>query len=371
MERKYEINDVRTKKDFSRISFSGYKRTEVESLLKKNILENKIEQAQYWCAELVCIGDFDKLWEVFFLLSSKNIHIANPRLFPYLHAKYNLYESIKSTGYHDYEIAMRNNNKIRECFSEIVCVLCLSPKMPVLTPLKMKKNELSILNLQGMLYAETTDHGRKFLKGDDPEELLISVNELAYLCFENTSQCINKLHNVIFWLHWILSYEEHCRINKMPFECATRQANDNSLTLSHKKDVVWIIWDIILESNLTTTLQESSRKTIHRILESLIFFYKKKFTHSCKKRKITLLYYAFQLLFMSPDMNIKLLSNDGRNVTETIKQNINIIYEKIKENEITPETDYLFDDIDNSSNNREKTQKRLEMMNSFIPLHTS
>lgn len=377
MERKYEINDRRTKKDFSRISFSGYKRNEVEGLLRKSILENKIEQSQYWCAELICIGEFDKLWDIFYLLTSKHIHIANTRVYPYLESKYQLYESIKSTGYHDYEIAMRNNMKIRECFAEIVFVLCVSPKMPVLTPLKLKKNELSILNLQGKLQADSLEHGREFMTNDDPEELMVAINELAYLCFEKTEEYINKLHTILFWIHWLFSYEEHCRKNSITLECSTRQSHDSQLTPLQKKDVVWLVWDIILEASLSINdtsshkkdnyikHSENYKKYIHRILQSLLFFFRLKFTQACKKRKISILYFAIQLLFMPIDTTIRLLSREDKNTLEIIKGNINSIYEKIKGNEITPDTDYLFNKMDQSVNNRENTQKRLALMKEF------
>jgi hypothetical protein len=366
MDRKYEINDRRQKKDFSRMSFSGYKRTEVELLLRKSLLETKIEQAQYWCAELICVAEFDKLWEIFYIFACKYIHIANPRILPYLEIKYNQYESIKSTGYHDYEISMRNNQKIRDCFAEIICVFCYSSKMPVLTPLKIHNKELSILNLQGRLNAKDMTYGKIFIKKDDPEELLIPINELAYLCFEKDAEYNTKIHDVLFWLHWILSYDEHCRKNKISLECATRQTNCMKLTLEQKKDVIWIIWDIIYEANLTIhdgkDVDEKYRQYIHRVLESLMCFYKIKFTNKCKKRKISMLYFAFQLLFMKIDTSLRLITKNEKENTELIKSNINIIYEAIKQNEILTNTEYLFNNINDSQQNRENTQKRLEIM---------
>lgn len=374
MDRKYEINDRRTKKDFARISFSGYKRVDVESLLKKCMLENKVEQSQYWCAELICVGEFDKLWEIFYLFTSKHIHIANTRIFPYLESKYQTFNAIKSTGYRDYELAMRNNAKIRECFAEIVFILCVSPKMPALTPLKIKRDEMSILNLQGRLRANTLEYGKDFINKDDPEELIVCINELSYLCFENSIEG-NNLHDSLFWIHWLFSYDEHCRKNDISLECSTRQQTDNLLTMEQKKDVVWIIWDIIFEANLTIPdpsvyktenfikQNENYKRYIHRILKSILFFFKLKFTPTCKKRKIALLYFAFQLLFMPIDTNVTLLTRDDKNIVEIIKENINIIYEKIKESEINPDTQYLFNNINETDNNREKTQKRIELMN--------
>lgn len=380
MENGYEISDARTKKDFARITFSGYKKKDTENQLKKAILENKVEQAQYWCAEIICTGDFDKLWEIIYLLASKHIHIANPRVFPYLRMKYDCYESIRSMGYRDYELSMRNHRKVRECFAEVICVLCASSKMPVLTPLKMKKEELSILNLQGRLQATTTEHGKYFLKRGDPEEILVAINELAYICFERNNEYINKLYDALFWLHWVLSYEEHCRKNEMSLECAPRQTSDTGLAPDYRTDIIWIIWDVIFESNLTVhnhtanastpptrhyvSQNENYKRFIHRILESLLFFFKQKFTNSCKKRKITLIYLAFQLLFMPIDTSVKLLSDDARVMTDTVKENIDVVYKRIKESEKRANTDYLFDGVDKEQN-LDNTMRRLELMSSM------
>jgi len=379
MDRKYEINDRRLKSEFTRVSFSGYKRIEVENLLKKSILELKLEQAQYWCAELVCIGMFDKLWELFYLFVSNHINISNPRVMPYLQVKYDYYQTIRSTGYHDCEMSMRNNKNIRECFAEIICVLCYSPKMPALSVLKLKPNELTITNLQGRLKAESKKYIGLLLKEGDPDELSLSMNELSYLCLSiGDGLETPKMHDVLFWVHWILMYDEHCRKNKIPLRCATRQAMERDLTQTHKEDVVWIIWDLIEIMNQT---DYSSRRTevvsklitktdvdrytnvIHRVCQSILFFYKIKFTSSCKKKKLCLLYFVFQLLFTPIDISIQLMTIEEKTATEIIKGNINLIYGTLKANELAPKTDYLFDTMgDVSETSRKETQRRLELL---------
>lgn len=363
----YEINDRRSKKDFSRITFSCYKRTEVEKLFIKAILDSNVEEANYWCAEYIAIAEFDKLWELFYMLACKHIHISNPKLLPYLHLKHEQYETIRSMGYKDYEIALRNNKNIRVLFCEIVCVLCYSPKMPMVAPIKLRNKDLEIINLHSRLKAPNTHYGNTYLYDNDPNEMLLSINEMAFLCSDEYlndtgthEHAITKFYDVLYWLHWIIAYDEHCRKVNIPLQCATRQPSDNTLVHSLKEDVIWIVWDIIDDC-----AYNHPNKLVHRIIKSILYFYKMKFTHACKKRKLPLLYYAFQLLFLHTDPSIQLISFEDKQKMDIVKKNINIIYGMLKENEQSIETDYLFNNLDATVKTREDTQKRLQMMDSM------
>ena len=59
--------------------------------------------------------------------------------------RFNNFKDIVKNGYIDNELAMRNNNKIRILFTEIITVLCTSQKKPSFESIKINKlDEISL-----------------------------------------------------------------------------------------------------------------------------------------------------------------------------------------------------------------------------------
>ena len=203
-----DINDTRLQKDFQGISFSSYKKSDVKKELLKAINNSKIEDACNWAAELICAGHYIDLWDNIILISSKNIHLGNPKLPIYLNMRFENFKTIVQGGYTGNELSMRNSAKIRSLFAEIISILCLSNKKPSFENIKVKKEEFDMIYLTSKVKAPTITVINNIFKSGDPKELLLPINELSYnLRKKNTLLAC-------YWIEWIMEFESMCRKKK-------------------------------------------------------------------------------------------------------------------------------------------------------------
>lgn len=91
------ISDIRD--SFQNITFSNFQKSKAKKELINCIYNSKIENANYWAAELICSGHFLDLWDIIIVYSTRYIHYGNPKLFPYLELRYNQFISILKNGY--------------------------------------------------------------------------------------------------------------------------------------------------------------------------------------------------------------------------------------------------------------------------------
>ena len=123
-----DINDVRLIKHFRSITFSKYKKNDAKKELLNNLVNSKIEQSCYWSAEFICSGHFIDLWDIIFEFMAKYVYLGNPKLPYYLKIRLDEFKNIVNSGYQDNILKIRNNDKIRKLFAEIMCVLSQSNK---------------------------------------------------------------------------------------------------------------------------------------------------------------------------------------------------------------------------------------------------
>ena len=345
-----EINDKRLEKDFRSISFSGYKKSAAKKELLNYLFANKIEESVYWSVELICAGHYVLLWDTIFLFISKFVNLGNPRLPLYIEIRLNDFKNILNSGYSDNELKLRNNDKIRKLFAEVICVLCLSKKKNSFDSPKIKDKEYHSVNLTHKLKAPTVDYANKIFRKDDPKELFISINELAW----NIDKKNKNSSEAYYWVEWILGFESICKKNKqIKTQGSRREAPVES---KYQNDIIWIIWDVIF--------QESKKhpEGIQKIIEALLNLFSVRYSPGSKKRRKTMIYFAISLLTEPFDANIPLYK-DGKTISK-VTGKINNIYKQIKKNEVKPLTDYLFKNTWNGGN-LEKTIDKLNRMDAI------
>jgi len=353
-----EINDKRQINEFKGITFSGFKKSAVKKELLNSLIDGKIEQSCYWCGEYICAGHYLDVWEMIILYCSKYIHLGNPNLPRYIDLRYENFKDIINDEHNGNELVLRNNIKIRKLFAEIMCILCLSNKKHQFTSHKVKKTDFETIELTDKLKANNVEYAKTIFKTDDPKEFYIALNEFVYHLSEtkNVAMCC-------YWVEWMFEFETLAKkAKKIKFSCQTREFAP--VEHKFKKDTVWMIWDIFLNLSL-------KKKGFTQIVKSLLNIFSIRYKSGSKKKRKFLIYFAISLFTENASISNPIYKKQNQETIENIKEKINIIYLQIKKNEITPKTNYLFNNsiCDKTTNFQNTIQKlnTLDNMTNIIP----
>ena len=275
-----EITDKRDIKEFKGITFSKYKKSDAKKELLNNLSCGKIEPSCYWSIEFICAGHYVDLWEIILLYSSKYIHLGNPKLPIYLELRIENFKQILNNGYQDNLLKMRNNDKIRQLFAEIICVLCLSKKKHTFDNIKVNKDDFNITQISYKMKANNTSYAQRIFKSDDPTELFIGVNEFSWNILKN--QRNGSL--ACYWLEWILGFEDIYKKEHKTYLAGRR--NNIPVETNYQKDIIWIIWECLL-------LEAGNRNQgLLKIMKSLLNIFCLRYRPGVRKRrKYTVFWY--------------------------------------------------------------------------------
>jgi hypothetical protein len=346
-----EINDIRNISEFKSISFSNFKKTDVKKELLNSLISSKIEPACYWSSELICSGHYSDLWEVIIHFYTKYIHLGNPKISIYLEMRINNFKEIMRNGYSNNELRMRNNSKVRKLFCEMMCVLCDAKRRHSFDTIKIKKDDFDMTQIKDKLKAPNTSYADEAFTSDDPKELFIPINELAY-CLSNDGK---NMMNACYWIEWIMEFDNICKNKKVKIVCERRTAIqvDNKFQM----DPIWIIWDLFLK------ISDNRPLIIKKIIKALLTLFTLKYTSGCNRKRKYILFFVISLLCENTNLEEEIVRESQKELISTIIKNIDSVYKQVKMNEISPGTDYLFKDVKTS--NLEKTIEKLEKLNSF------
>lgn len=308
MNDKYLIIDNRLNDKFKKTTFSGYKKNDVYYALFKSIEAKKIENACNWCAELLCSGYIEELWNKLIIYSSKVININNPKLPNFLYKKniifYNIYENEKD------KINLRNNQIIRNLFFSIIIILTLSSKTKRYDKYpKLTSNDFDYNIFTNRLYAEMHILPNDFIHFNEPEELKVFMNEI-YTHIKNKESGYNK---AIYWIFWLFEWEKKLKkINTNQWHIDSRNVDVKEKC---KTDLVWIIWELIMLE------VKEKNKDIKKQILSLYELYKYDYSTCKRNKRLPYLYCAVSYLCNNINFNINIINDHNIFIQSQINNN--------------------------------------------------
>lgn len=346
------INDIR--EDFRCITFSKYKKTQVKTKLLENLFKSKIEQSCYWSAELICSGHLLDLWEIILTYYGKHVHLANPKLAVYLNNRYTIFSNIVNQSIFTNILQLRNNEKIRQLFAEIIVVLALSKKKHSIEPIKINRvEEFDITQMPERLKAPTIDYIKPFFRPKDPKELVIAINEFSYAI----STASKNTLTACYWIEWIIEFDVICKTRKEP---CVGERRTYDVEPKYQMDIIWIVWDAIFHY-----AEEKGDDFVTNILYSLHGLFTLKYTTAMSKKRRYILYTAVSMLTEHVSRDTEIVTN--KEVVKSVVANINTIYKEIKKNEETPKMEYLYMGLENDKNKSiAESMRKMDIMNNMV-----
>lgn len=342
----YLICDIRCPKDFNNGTISGYKKRDVINAFENSIINNKIEEALYWCVELH-ISTYDKdIWKSIYDIYKKYIHINNPKLFFYIIQRNNEFENLLKFYPKKYYIFSRNNQEIRNLYCDLVSILTLSKKnnlfldkfLPKINIDKITKNELK-LRILNENYNIIQDLGFEHLNNTE----ILCINQI----FHNLNNHQGTLKNCFYW--YLLLEKSSKNKNKQ------KKNNKNNQKYNFDNDVNDYILKNCLNKNSILNYIDSNNlnnfkkeehwtfilwKMLEKILmndsKNNIFIQKLKnyYYNIFKENNISNLKYVFFIVFyiikQNINWNIPLINN--YNIYIQCCANINKLYQKTTNN---------------------------------------
>ena len=184
------------------------------------------------------------------------------------------------------------------------------------------------------------------------KEIYVGLNELYY----NISQTKDTTMSC-YWIDWLIEFDNMIRKSKQ-YSPYCKERNYISCD-KEKKNLIWIVWDIILKIS-------ENNKIVNALIKSLLSIFTLKFNKNTPKKRKYILYNCISLLTENVNFSIPII--DDSNVINSIHENIFKIYKQIKSNEKN-DIDIAISNQKSKSKkqgNLEKSMNKLDIINNIL-----
>jgi hypothetical protein len=155
-----------------------------------------------------------------------------------------------------------------------------------------------------------------------------------------------------YWIEWIADFNTICNNRKEPTKCERREYKVEN---KYSREIIWLVWDLLIH-----TANATGNSLIIKAMRAANDLFCMHFTIGSVKKRRYLLYYAVSLTTETIHPNIEIVAN--KTIVSTVVDQIDKIYKQVKDNEHSPNTEYLFNGMDVESNFL-KTVQKLEILN--------
>jgi hypothetical protein len=352
MEDCYIVKDTRLYDSFKDRTYSDYKKSEVFSILFKNIEQKNLEESCFWLAECILSGYILDIFEKMVLFSCKIIHINNPKLPSFLWNRcqtfYNSFSHINQKQKQEF-LQLRNSQHIRNLLFDILTTIVMASKDKRYDKYpKIKDEDFNFQNIQGKLIASMNILPSELMKYGDPDELKIIMNEIFY-----NLKIIGGYEKSCYWLTWIIQWE---KLNNKKGNWSIAERSIAGVKKQYCTDVVWLLWRVIFEEANTRN------NHIKKEIQSLYNLFKYHYSSGKKNRRICIIYNAVGYLTNEIDFNIHLRKEHDLFIQVQCKSNKLFMNKTIKtsENQIIKKVDPI------KSIESEKCNDKLDYFNHLV-----
>lgn len=305
------ISDTRNIDSFKHSTFSNYKLSDVKTRLIHSLQVSDIHASCYWSVELICSNHYERLWDIILYFYSSYINISNPKGITYINKRFNSFKLLYEVNDNPFEL--RNHPQIRMIFCEIMIMLCLSDKISMINYVEIPHDDYNMTIIHTKYRSNNDTYITPYYKEDDPKHMMTFFNEFVF------NLEIRNSFRAYYWLEFILGYEK--LLHKYKEKSISGVRTLVTLSTSYSKDLIWIVWEIIIK------MAEERGAIYKTLITSAMHLFTIKYSPSSKQSKKYLIYCAISLLTTNIDTNIPIFNGDIN--IEEIMDNTNQLYKQL------------------------------------------
>lgn len=321
------IIDTRTIDELKTITFSKYKKTDVQRQLIESLRLSKIETACFWSTEMICSGYFAELWELILHFFAKYIHIGNHKCCILLSKRLQHFKTLFNATIDENAdvLELRNQPVVRQLMAEVITVLCMSKKKYIFERVQIHSNHFNVLEIKERILAPP-QNTYFVIDSEDTPELFLPLNELGYCIVQKNTQ------NAQFWIEWIMGYEYYTLKTKTVHFFRVKPREKYCPHKRYHRDVVWLIWECL------ETFVPDNQPYLKEIVLATLCLFTFRYTTGAGRKRIFLLFFVCAMLTEHVDLHDNLIDKTLEPILIKVKTNINTLYNQVNKNTIITPT---------------------------------